>query len=82
MSGEADVDSADFGSDRVPLLSGGGNRAMLRRPPTASALFLKSQKGKVAEGQIEEIQTCEVHQEDDSVSFRSAEVEIRVFDAG
>ena len=47
MSGEADVDFADFGSDRVPLLSGGGHRAMLRRPPTSFALFLKSQKGKL-----------------------------------
>ena len=47
VCGEADVDSADFGSDRVPLLSGGGNRAMLRRPPTSFALFLKSQKGKL-----------------------------------
>ena len=47
MSDEADVAGADFGSDRVPLLIGGGFRAMLRRPPTAFALFLKSQRGKL-----------------------------------
>ena len=46
MIGEADAAGADFGSDRVPLLIGGGFRAMLYRPPTAFALFLKSQRGK------------------------------------
>ena len=72
MSDEADVAGADFGSDRVPLLIGGGFRAMMCRPPTAFALFLKSQK-------IEQSQTCEVHKEGVSVSLRLAEVEICVF---
>jgi hypothetical protein len=49
---------------------------MLCRPPTAFALFLKSQKGK-----LKKIQTCEVHKEDGSVSLRLAEVEICVVDA-
>ena len=75
MSDEADVAGAAFGSDRVPLLIGGGFRAMLRRPPTACPV------SQVAEGQIAKNQTCEVHKEDDSVSLRFAEVEIRVFDA-
>ncbi len=47
MTGDVGVVCADFGFDRVPLLIGGGFRAMKHRPPRAFALFLKSQKGKL-----------------------------------